>query len=982
MKTLLRGVAAGLLLLCPLLAVAEDKKPDYAEAVQLAVEQAANPAGWRPASLFVIPDAPGGPQGLTYDGSNLIVRTATKSAYVRNNYVGQAGYRIYGQPTTDAAWVTTGNDATRFLVATGATGVDVTTLLERGLGMKDTGTHDAIVEYAVDTQYLLRPTRNPDISQYLPEQYGTNLPFVQPSGMRDETFNNFKTYYANWMAGAYGEANPFPWTQLGYTFHWGNGYSLENINGMSEFILLGQTPVQLAGIYATQSYIYTRNQGGVFSTEADAQFGNGFASFRVDGACNTIWAGHRFQKGVAHDMDHPNRIVITPEGIVSGGQGILVWSLNYEVENRGAITGETGTKFGIAGTENVAVLFKGDATADFGTPVTEGLNRLYNEGVISSPGIAVKVEAGDSDIANGANGVISGGIAGIDTAAGRDNIRVSGGFLYGGTTGISTGVGRDKVNIYGGTVSGGVSGITTGDGKDKIKIYGGVVSGGEYAIKTGKDDDKIVFRGGEIAGRIDMGAGTDRLMIKGIGDPRFSFTLDRSTAAAGQIVNTEEVTLAEGSKATIAVDAGRLGLIRNSERFLVVEADALNVDPAQLTVLGDSRRPMVTFRAEKSGNQLSLVAVRDRSYYGRGSGNASLGAALESLVEGGAGEMPEILDELDGSGNAGNARQLEPNVNGSLQAGFATAGLFNRSVMGRIGQVWAGGFGASGFTGLSTGDGSAEEGIWAQGFGGEVRQESEGGQPGYRAEVWGGAFGYDRRLFAHLMAGFGGGYARNRIAGLDDLSRNDVDSYQAHVYGSLARDACRLDAILSFAYHAYKASRRIAFGGIDRTAKSDYAGQQYSLFVEGGYAFEGAGLVVTPLASLQVMRLHINGYAETGAGAADLTVAAQDYNLFESGLGARLAYPVLQEGLRITPELHAKWLYDFAGSRQQATSRFSGSGVSFSTQGIEPAQSSVNVGAKLSLETQCNMTFSLNYDLEKKAGFTGHAFLVHVRYAF
>jgi hypothetical protein len=43
---------------------------------------------------------------------------------------------------------------------------------------------------------------------------------------------------------------------------------------MSEFIIPGGTSVQIYAIYSPQSYIYTLNKNGAFSSDADAQFGN------------------------------------------------------------------------------------------------------------------------------------------------------------------------------------------------------------------------------------------------------------------------------------------------------------------------------------------------------------------------------------------------------------------------------------------------------------------------------------------------------------------------------------------------------------------------------------------------------------------------------------------------------------------------------------------------------------------------------------
>lgn len=141
-KGLFQQLFICLLISFPSLTFAADLSPNYQESVQLAIDHAASPASWQAPSLFVIPDG-GGTYGLTYDGANLIVRTATKSGNFTSQYVGKSGYTIYGDPQKDATWVTTGNDATRFLLANGVTGANVTKLIERGLGMDTAGTHDA-----------------------------------------------------------------------------------------------------------------------------------------------------------------------------------------------------------------------------------------------------------------------------------------------------------------------------------------------------------------------------------------------------------------------------------------------------------------------------------------------------------------------------------------------------------------------------------------------------------------------------------------------------------------------------------------------------------------------------------------------------------------------------------------------------------------------------------------------------------------------
>jgi len=971
-KNLSIAVLSFLLAFLPWAGTAADLSPDYQQSITLSRQHADSPAGWVPdyptsgnRQIFTItgnPAAENAAFGLKYDstgygdGKNyLIVRTLSKSNYYTNNYVNEAGYYIKGGPaTTNAAWITTGNDATQFLRNNGGASANIVKLLERGLGMNNDGSHTAIVEYAVvaDNDHLLRPTKNPDIKTYAtdPATYGTNAGYgAKPADMTQATYDKYvggtvavpKGYYQYWKEKTYDSAvtssDAFPWTQIGYTFYWGNGETLSNIQGMSEFILPGETPVQIYGIYAPQSYIYTLNKDGAFSTAADAQYGNGFASFKIDGSCDTVWAGHRFQRNVSTGA--ANQINITNTGSISGGQGLLIWSLNYAVDNQGTISGGTANKFATANTANIAVLFKGDTAAYGSIAAPTGVNTLTNSGVISSPGTAVKVEAGDANIANKAGGSISGESYAINVAAGKTDITNS-----------------------------------------------GVISGGTYAIRTGAGNDTVTVKGGEIAGKVDLGTGTDKFDVTGAdGNAKLSFTLNRDTAATAQVLvkdaGASTVSIADNTK--LAVTVGGTKNVQNNDRFLVVDTDALAVTPANLVIQNDSSLPMVSFSALKDANKLYLVAARSGSYYGANSGNASLGYLLDNLANSATGDMANVLADLDKSGDAGNARKLQPNVDGgAMQAAYGAMNKYTGAVVSRIEQVMTGRAAGEGMTGIAAGDEAARNGVWAQGFGEYLHQNPQGTNNGYDAGIWGAAFGFDRYFYPNLMLGLSGGYARNKITTGDPNTGADADSYQAGFYGNLAREAYYLDAVFSFAYNKYNASRHIAFGTTNRIAKSSYNGQQYSGYLEGGHAFGVSGFTVTPLVSVQYMRLQLGDYTETEAGDLNLHVDSQGYNLLQAGAGAKLAYVITRPDVKIIPEVHGKFLYDFIGDQQQATATFTGGGASFATNGFDPPRASGNLGAKLTLMTKNNLSFVLNYDYEWKEGFYSHSGYFNIRCAF
>ncbi|MDD5168922.1 MAG: autotransporter domain-containing protein [Syntrophales bacterium] len=936
-------------ILFPGLACGDDLSPDYQRSITLSRQHADNPTGWVPdyptsgsRQIFTITGNPATENaafGLKYDstygdGKNyLIVRTLSKDYYYSGNYVNESGYYIKGGPaTTNASWVTTGNDATTLLRDNGGTSANIVKLLERGLGMNNDGSHSAIVEYAViaDNDHILRPTKNPNIHEYLttPGTYGTSASFAaKPADMSQATYDKYvgtfaqKGYYQYWKEKTYDSAvtssNAFPWTQIGYTFFWGRGETLANIQGMSEFIVPGETPVQIYGIYAPQSYIYTLNKGGAFSTDSDAQYGNGFASFKIDGTCDTVWAGHRFQKNVVSDTTAPNKIIITSGGSVTGGQGILVWSLNYDVENSGVISGATANKFNISNTGNIAVLFKGDTSTSYGTPILTGVNRLTNSGTIVSPGTAIKAEAGDTLITNNP---------------------------------------------------------------------GGVISGGSYAIQTGAGNDTVTVKGGELTGKVNLGTGTDTFETTAGSNAKLNFTLNKDTAGTAQVSVKDAVSQVKiADNTTLAVTVGGTKNFQNADRFLVVDTNTLTVTPANLLIQNDSAVPAVTFSATKSddGKQLYLVASRVAGYYGRNAGNASLGNVLDSLANSATGDMANVLGDLDRSGNAGNARRLEPNVNGgAMQASYVTMNKFTGTVVNRMDQIMAVRAAGNGKTGISAGDEAAGIGIWTQGFGAFLHQNQREGTNGYDASISGDAVGIDKYFFKHLLLGLSGGYAYGKATTADANTYTGADSYQGSLYGNFSRNDYYLNAILSYAYNGYDASRHIAFGTTNRTAKSKYDGQQYSSYLEGGHTVRAGGFAVTPLASVQYTRLHMGDYTETGAGDLNLHVESQSYNMFQTGLGAKLAYPLTRQEVVIIPEIHGKWLYDFIGDQQQATSTFTGTGASFVTKGFNPPKSSGNLGARLTLLTKYNLAFSLNYDFEWKEDFRSNSGYINIRYSF
>ena len=937
----------------------------YDQAVSQAVSNAGgagtvDPA-WRAsdASMVTIPavaPAPGpvtNPHGLVYDSSgNVVVRTAASYASFLGSFVAGSTitYRNDKNPTDDsAAWVTTGNELTNLLINNHATSANAISLVEQGIGVNTVGSgtpHNVMIEYAVvpDDNHLMRPTKNPDIATYNKLQYGNDntfypFPAVPPAGMTAQSLSNFEGFYANHLAASYPSA--YPWTQLGYTYFWGQTFSsypptiASQIQGMSEFVILPKTTVNVYGIYSTLSYIYTRNDGTNLSTASTAQYGNGFASFDVTGGCDSVWAGSRFQVNTKSSVLTPNTITIESGATLSSGQGILVWSPNYDLTNNGTITGATSSKIALSGTDNIAVLFHGDTTS-----YVTGQNHLINTGTISSPGTAVQIDAGTTLIENNAGGTISGANYGVD--------------------------------------------IVTATSDDfTLRNAGGTISSNNYAIyAAGTATDTVDINGGTVNGKILMGvAHTDTLTIRG--GATLGLTLSRDTAGSAQIISGD-TKIAEFTNVTVAPTISGTSNIQDKETFLMVDAESLtHTTLSNINIQNDSSHPMITLAPSISVNQVILTASRNNAYYANNSGNFSLGATLDGLanktVDG--SDMAQVIGALDSSGSAGNATQLQPTTDNSApQTSYETMLQFINNILSRFDNVSQ--VQTRGSTDAVTDASLDTTGIWAQGFDTYLHQNPRGMSNGYNANVWGTSVGFDTPLLNNSIVGLSAGYARDGVRTKDSSARSDIDSYAGSLYGSYAKDDYYVDLVASFAYNVYDASRHVAFGAIDRKPTADYGGQQYSGYIEGGYTFKNKNVTLTPLGSLQYSHLHINGYTEENGGAIDLTVIGQDYDAFQTGLGARLAYKVVSKDYTLIPDLHVKWLYDFIGDNQQATSTFTGGGASFATNGFTPAQSSYDFGTRLVLLSKEHITLTLNYDFELKEDFYSHAGYGNVRYDF
>ncbi|MFH1691664.1 MAG: autotransporter domain-containing protein, partial [Candidatus Omnitrophota bacterium] len=384
----------------------------------------------------------------------------------------------------------------------------------------------------------------------------------------------------------------------------------------------------------------------------------------------------------------------------------------------------------------------------------------------------------------------------------------------------------------------------------------------------------------------------------------------------------------------------------------------------------DSR---VVFLGSSLNGDLVLTANRTSNGFAadaKDSNSVAVGDVLDNMQDP-TSDMQTILNTMEGLSSSQVASALDTMVP-AIDAGIvnnSTAVLNNfvGTSLNRLKKVLSVTAAGNSVTGISSGDEEKLNSIWAKGYGSYLDQGTRKGILGFTAWNSGTAVGVDHISNDVFTIGIAGGYAYGHVNSAANSGKTNISSGQGTIYAGY-RDPdvpYFIDVVGSFAWNWYAGNREIIVGAINRKANADYDGQQYGVYLDGGYKFElGKTLEFTPLASIQWNHLHLAGYTETEAGSMNLTMNQQNYGILQSGLGASIVSVMKYEWGNISPEFHAKWLYNFINDAMATTSTFTGGGASFGSNGVKSAKNGVNLGGTLSFDSKNDVSFIVGCDTE------------------
>jgi len=673
--------------------------------------------------------------------------------------------------------------------------------------------------------------------------------------------------------------------------------------------------------------------------------------------------------------------------LTSGTSGSSAFSGNIQNGSANEIVGITKEGSG-------TLTLSGDNTYSGATTVNGG---TLAAGVVQAfgAGSAMSVASGSILDLSGfsqAIGSLAGGGTVTSNAAGSINLTIGGNSsaaTFSGTIGDGSGtVALVKMGAYENSTNTGVqtlSGANTYSG-------GTTINEGTLAVRNSN-----ALSTGAVVNNAALDVGLTNLSLAGSYTQNPGSALDvtiqnftlNPVFYTGKITSTSAtpMTISGGSAINVTV-AGYVPLGSTIEIINTTDGMA-GSSAAPATVTSTSR--FVNFTDSISGGDLYLTAVHSTNGFvslaDTLNGRAA-GTALDNLINP-SKDMNVVLNSLEFESLptiTAALNTLGPIVDGGVRDN-STAVMDNfvgtslqrlqdiNDALDRVDKALNGnGSGNIAVTGISSGSEAEQNGIWAKPYGSYLIQATHQQIEGYNAWNAGTVVGVDRLIFDDFTLGLSGGYAYGRVNSDANNAVTDLTSAQGSIYAGYQNPEHNyfINAAGTFAWDWYDGQRDINLGAINRTADSTYDGQQYGLFLGGGYKIHfGDTLELTPLASIQWSRLDLSNYAETGAGSLDLGVDKQTYDLLESGVGASISTEKIYYWGVFTPEFHAKWLYDYINDPVTIMSSFAGGGGSFTSNGATPSKNGIDIGSKLTFDFVNDISFIAECDAEMKSGYIG-----------
>ncbi len=269
--------------------------------------------------------------------------------------------------------------------------------------------------------------------------------------------------------------------------------------------------------------------------------------------------------------------------------------------------------------------------------------------------------------------------------------------------------------------------------------------------------------------------------------------------------------------------------------------------------------------------------------------------------------------------------------------------------------------------------------MWGQVFVRSADRDGEGSLTltGYDATAYGFVLGADTLLSDTTRAGVAFSYSDLDIDETGGARENtSVEGYAVSAYFAYEQGTAFVNGALSYSFNDAEAQRN---GLLGDPVSGEFDVNQFAATLKAGHTRQLSSWEVTPFASLEYATLSQEDYSERGG--LNLDVDAGGIDLFEAGVGVKLALPSDKSGFQLQPEVSVGYYYDFIGDQNLVNASFTGSNA-FTLEGVDPSRSSFEVDASVGLYSSEKLSVLVGYDGEFRSGYSSHGGTARLRFKF
>ena len=279
--------------------------------------------------------------------------------------------------------------------------------------------------------------------------------------------------------------------------------------------------------------------------------------------------------------------------------------------------------------------------------------------------------------------------------------------------------------------------------------------------------------------------------------------------------------------------------------------------------------------------------------------------------------------------------------------------------------------------------------MWMQGTGSYAQLDTKGDESGYKLTTWGGTFGVDVDLSDSFTMGaaFTANYG-DLTASAADTADGHLDSYYANLFGRYQSKRWAHTLILTGGWNDAKLNRTVDYGaGSYRTEGSTNGwglGAMYELTYDI-YLNEDRSSILQPLFNASVVTTRMDGYRETGAGNAGLSVDKQEWTTGTLALGGRWMGLVGSNlfGREALAELRVNAAQDLGDDRGETAVGFlANPGYTQQVRGAKVGRTALQIGAGLSVPVGTQGTIFVNGNADIRDGASSLNGSIGYRYDF